>query len=621
MQSSHVILRPTKLAKDERKFLSRYLMAKVNKNIGFFPQHHKFDVNEEISEKDKTEFQSMANVVSFELSDCITFRNGKMMGGNQGYEIFSFEASWVIGRGAYSTVIQSKGSLSPHALNYTKSNVVIKWQQHYSSSDYPLLKQRYRFTCDLAAPGEGKDLNPEFLFAEFENGSLSGLKIEQPIIVPGAQVNMVYSFTAMEYVIGDDMFNMLIEDLDTSRKSIKADLRIEMTIEILRAYQQQILNKGLIHRDIKLENLKGQIDKKNLQILSMRFLDFAFSKKIENVDRRNCGSPHYVAPEVFDSRSYNQFADIYSLGKLLGWLWCAFMDDKNDIVARLQDDYMFLKLFEGLPDILDNTRLIIRMILESMVKYEPSERLKLADEKHTALSIIQLINVRINKVIEVLALHQIDYAEHYAKRLDLELKQMSIAHRCDEVDPLILDTIQEKLEYALSHIIDSPSRINRFTNQLGVLAFCGFTTKKEIIDKMTSLVTSLKASLAELLDESMLQEIQSDTNPNLSPLLSDYEAILVGVFERTSLLTIDGLTLVEENLRKGLPLLSKLKEEISVLLKDSPKSIPAIPDLPTVSYGINSNSRSIFSPIPNPNQMLIEEGKKMNIGKTCCRII
>jgi len=74
-------------------------------------------------------------------------------------------------------------------------------------------------------------------------------------------------------------------------------------------------SKGVLHRDIKLDNIlltsEGDV----------KICDFGVSKIVQNknlVMEDQCGTPAYIAPEVFSGKGYKGFqSDIWSAGVVL----------------------------------------------------------------------------------------------------------------------------------------------------------------------------------------------------------------------------------------------------------------------------------------------------------------
>ena len=74
-----------------------------------------------------------------------------------------------------------------------------------------------------------------------------------------------------------------------------------------------ISNKGVCHRDLKLENIL--VDKN----MTIKIVDFGLAAA-ENTNRLTdqCGTQSYVAPEIKEGKQYNGAkADIFSAGVLL----------------------------------------------------------------------------------------------------------------------------------------------------------------------------------------------------------------------------------------------------------------------------------------------------------------
>ena len=73
--------------------------------------------------------------------------------------------------------------------------------------------------------------------------------------------------------------------------------------------------KNIIHRDLKLDNiLVNQIEK---GLFDVRVADFGLAiihSAAEGKLNLKCGTPGYIAPEIFTGHGYNNKCDMFSLG-------------------------------------------------------------------------------------------------------------------------------------------------------------------------------------------------------------------------------------------------------------------------------------------------------------------
>ena len=98
--------------------------------------------------------------------------------------------------------------------------------------------------------------------------------------------------------------------------------RVKLEESEVRVIMEQMLlaldffqKKKVIHRDIKLDNVLINTieDKADYEIRVADFGLAEFNPKDEALFHK-CGSPGYVAPEVFRGQGYSYNADIFSLG-------------------------------------------------------------------------------------------------------------------------------------------------------------------------------------------------------------------------------------------------------------------------------------------------------------------
>ena len=118
-----------------------------------------------------------------------------------------------------------------------------------------------------------------------------------------------YYFYVLEYIKGETLIRKILENGSLSESISK--IYFQKIISAIKYLHEEI---NIIHRDIKGDNII--INEENEPIL----LDFGFGKKIgENLDflKTQCGSIHYMAPEIILNQNYTLKVDIWSSGILL----------------------------------------------------------------------------------------------------------------------------------------------------------------------------------------------------------------------------------------------------------------------------------------------------------------
>ncbi|OTF76089.1 serine/threonine-protein kinase SIK3-like protein, partial [Euroglyphus maynei] len=93
-------------------------------------------------------------------------------------------------------------------------------------------------------------------------------------------------------------------------------------------------SNGIVHRDLKTENLLFTSDMK-----SVKLADFGFSNyySVHSFLSTWCGSPPYAAPELFEGKQYDgPKADIWSLGVVLYVLVCGALPFDGNTLQSLK---------------------------------------------------------------------------------------------------------------------------------------------------------------------------------------------------------------------------------------------------------------------------------------------
>ncbi len=159
---------------------------------------------------------------------------------------------------------------------------------------------------------------------------------------------------------------------------------------ILIYYLEQVVNamiflsnNKILHRDLKPQNiLINSVSSKHMnydeyKLFTLKICDFGFSKitQKEKMNNTICGSPLYLAPEVFFSDNYDELVDIWSLGCIFYEL--AFnkhpVDEYtiNDIIKKLKKFKLEFPEHKYSDNFID--------FISSCLVFEPKDRIKYKD--------------------------------------------------------------------------------------------------------------------------------------------------------------------------------------------------------------------------------------------------
>ncbi|EPE02367.1 calcium calmodulin-dependent protein kinase type i [Ophiostoma piceae UAMH 11346] len=152
-------------------------------------------------------------------------------------------------------------------------------------------------------------------------------------------MNNLYLVT--DLALGGELFDRICRK-GSYYESDAADL-IRATLSAV-AY---LHDHGIVHRDLKPENLLFRTPEDNADLL---IADFGLSRVMDeeqfHVLTTTCGTPGYMAPEIFKKIGHGKPVDIWALGVITYFLLCGYTpfdrdSDFEEMQAILQADYSF----------------------------------------------------------------------------------------------------------------------------------------------------------------------------------------------------------------------------------------------------------------------------------------
>lgn len=133
---------------------------------------------------------------------------------------------------------------------------------------------------------------------------------------------------------------------------------------------------GIVHRDLKPENLLFLTPDEDSELM---IADFGLSRIIDEEKFRmlttTCGTPAYMAPEIFQKTGHHKPVDVWAIGVITYFLLCGYTPFDRDTSAEemsaiMAADYAF-EPEEYWQDVSDTARDFITKCL----KVDPSERM------------------------------------------------------------------------------------------------------------------------------------------------------------------------------------------------------------------------------------------------------
>jgi len=162
-------------------------------------------------------------------------------------------------------------------------------------------------------------------------------------------VNNLYLVT--DWALGGELFDRILQKGSYFERDA-ANLVRSITEAV--AY---LHDNGIVHRDLKPENLLFRTQDEDSDLL---IADFGLSRIIDSekfhVLTTTCGTPGYMAPEIFKKTGHGKPVDLWAIGVITFFLLCGYTpfdreSTKEEMQAILNADYKFeQEYWEGVSD-------------------------------------------------------------------------------------------------------------------------------------------------------------------------------------------------------------------------------------------------------------------------------
>ena len=181
-------------------------------------------------------------------------------------------------------------------------------------------------------------------------------------------------FLLMEYLAGGELFALLNKMGKMTEEQAKFFIaQIVLALEHLHSLD-------IIFRDLKPENIL--LDRGGY----LKMIDFGFAKQTEPGRKclTLCGTPEYLAPEVFLGRGYTSAVDCWALG-VLAWELVAgsppWSTGKRD---KWRQIVVYEAILAGLPAFPEHFSERLKKLLKALLERKPEGRLGAGEAKNEA---------------------------------------------------------------------------------------------------------------------------------------------------------------------------------------------------------------------------------------------
>ena len=182
--------------------------------------------------------------------------------------------------------------------------------------------------------------------------------------------NSEYYYIVLDYMAGSDLFDYLqIRDFNLGEDRVR-ELTYQLALGI-----KYLHNYGIVHRDLKLENIM-MTDTTEQSV--PKLVDFGLAKMIGPNEKASepFGTLGYVAPEILEKKPYTFSCDLWSLGCIVYALLCSSLpfdhDSQKETIRMTCEDRVVFDSPQWAGYSQDCQDLIFRLLIK-----RPEERISL----------------------------------------------------------------------------------------------------------------------------------------------------------------------------------------------------------------------------------------------------
>lgn len=183
-----------------------------------------------------------------------------------------------------------------------------------------------------------------------------------------------YSFCVMRKMAGPQLFQLIVDDY-AGKSVLTFNQRLELSKVLLESLKTQVTDKGIIHRDLKGDNILVESD----QHFTAKIIDYGLSTFTHIPDNSLLGDPRYKAPERWDKKNIQTVkADVFSLGRILALVWRiktdSYLIKDVSLLLGILEKIDLSSLFTGFEDITLLDKANIQNILYGMMHRDVKSR-------------------------------------------------------------------------------------------------------------------------------------------------------------------------------------------------------------------------------------------------------